>query len=64
MAAADYKLCDVCGCKTFYDSNLDYDFQAFPATGLARLGDWAAICNNCADTYEVRIVPKTFDRED
>lgn len=25
MAAADYKLCDVCGKKAFYDANLNYE---------------------------------------
>lgn len=25
MAAADYRLCDVCGGKAFYDANLNYD---------------------------------------
>ena len=25
MAAIDYRKCDVCGCKTFYDANLNYD---------------------------------------
>lgn len=25
MAMADYRLCDVCGGKAFYDSNLNYD---------------------------------------
>jgi hypothetical protein len=25
MAAADYRLCDVCGEKAFYDANLQYD---------------------------------------
>jgi hypothetical protein len=25
MAAADYRLCDVCGHKVFYDSNLNYE---------------------------------------
>ena len=24
MAAADYRLCDVCGGKAFYDANLNY----------------------------------------
>ena len=23
---ADYRLCDVCGCKAFYDSNLSYEY--------------------------------------
>lgn len=26
MAAADYRLCDLCSGKAFYDSNLDYQF--------------------------------------
>ena len=25
MAAGDYRSCDVCGGKAFYDANLDYD---------------------------------------
>lgn len=25
MAASDYRLCDECGKKAFYDSNLDYE---------------------------------------
>ena len=25
MALCDYKLCDVCGCKAFYDANLQYE---------------------------------------
>jgi len=24
---ADYRLCDVCGCKAFYDSNLNYEYS-------------------------------------
>lgn len=26
MAAADYRLCDVCGGKAFYDANLNYQW--------------------------------------
>lgn len=26
MAAADYRQCDVCGCKAFYDANLNYEW--------------------------------------
>jgi hypothetical protein len=57
MAAADYRLCDICDCKTFYDSNLDYDFQEYPEHGL-RLGDWKVICSECAKTHEVVIQEK------
>lgn len=28
MALADYRLCDVCGGKAFYDANLNYDTDA------------------------------------
>lgn len=26
MAMADYRLCDMCGCKAFYDANLNYEW--------------------------------------
>jgi hypothetical protein len=58
MAAADYRLCDICSCKTFYDSNLDYDFREYPEHGLPRLGDWKVICEGCALTHEVVIKEK------
>lgn len=25
MAGCDYRSCDVCGCKVFYDANLNYE---------------------------------------
>lgn len=68
MAAADYKLCDMCGCKAFYDSDLSYDFGApadeqFRVCGatpfghsLGNLGDWAVLCKNCAKTHRTQIV--------
>ncbi len=59
MAAADYRLCDICNCKTFYDSNLDYDWNNYnKTTGLSRTGDWAVICEDCATTHEVIIQEK------
>jgi hypothetical protein len=57
MAAADYRLCDVCQCKTFYDANLNYDFHEYPKHGL-RLGDWAVLCEKCNETHEVVIRPR------
>lgn len=54
MASGDYRSCDICGCKTFYDANLSYDFDEYPETGL-RLGDWKVICVECAKTHEVKI---------
>ena len=36
MAAADYRLCDVCGNKAFYDSNLNYEGGEKVASGVWR----------------------------
>jgi invasion protein IalB len=48
MAMCDYRQCDVCGCKAFYDANLNYD----DATELPDyVGDWAVICTDCAKTH-------------
>lgn len=55
MAASDYRLCDICDKKTFYDAELQYDFKAYPKTGLFNLGDWACLCRDCAKTHEVVI---------
>lgn len=57
MAGCDYKSCDVCGMKTFYDAHLDYNFEHEPL-GLYNLGDWKVICTECAKTYEVRLFKK------
>lgn len=64
MAAADYRLCDVCGCKAFYDANLNYSWDE----GLTKvegcgysldyLGAWAVLCDDCAKTHEVKVVEK------
>lgn len=62
MAAADYRLCDICRCKTYYDADLNFDFDTYPKTGL-RLGDWKVICIECAKTHEVQIVPRTTDQQ-
>lgn len=58
MAGADYKSCDVCGRKTFYDAELSYNFDAYPKHGL-RLGDWKVICEECAKSHRCVIVPIT-----
>lgn len=61
MAAGDYRLCDVCGAKSFYDSTLNYDFDEYPETGLFNLGDWACICKECAKTHEIAILRKASE---
>lgn len=73
MAASDYRLCDVCGGKAFYDANLNYD-QGSDVVGSVRnagmmldctrldyLGDWGVICQGCAKTHEI-IIRRKEDR--
>lgn len=73
MALADYRLCDVCDCKVFYDANLSYEQEKdTPLSEIARvagesilygykldrLGDWAVICLDCAKTHKTIVVPR------
>ncbi len=65
MAASDYYSCDVCGGKAFYDANLGYDFDnEKPCVSygcgmkLGYVGDMAVICDNCAKTHEVKVIPR------
>lgn len=73
MAAADYRLCDVCEGKAFYDAHLSYetehdapDRQPYRVAGvdaggwgyrLGYLGDWAVLCNECSKTHRTAILP-------
>lgn len=63
MALSDYRLCDVCEGKVFYDTNLNYDFDApysdrLMGQPLDYLGDWKVICTDCAETHSCVIVKK------
>lgn len=69
MAAADYRLCDVCINKVFYDSNLNYDYDGLGwvkfdeidkqrGYSLDYLGDWICICKECSKTWEVVVQKK------
>jgi len=59
MAAADYRLCDLCNGKAFYDADLNYDGRTdqwgHPLPD--HVGDWAVICEECAKTNQVVIRP-------
>lgn len=62
MALADYRLCDLCESKAFYDANLNNDFDApeeeyirDSGYALDNLGDWAVLCKECAKTHKCTI---------
>ena len=66
MALADYYLCDICECKTFYDGNVPYGeyqegIQQNPKTGHpwpdGNVGDMAVLCRECAKTHQIAITP-------
>jgi len=73
MAAADYRLCDQCGCKAFYDAGM-YDFDP-PAEGVpdildnekpkhlwtCQLGGWAVLCRDCVKTHKAVVVPRSSE---
>ena len=75
MALADYRLCDVCEGKVFYDANLNYDQGRDVAgevrnaghmlanTALDYLGDWVVICQDCAKEYECVVRKKEKPQE-
>lgn len=49
MAYADYYLCNVCGCKTFYDAGVDYTYG---------VGDIAVLCKECSKTHNIKIIER------
>lgn len=70
MALADYRLCDICNGKAFYDSNLNYEFAdkytKIPADELIQqpksdsmkldyLGKWVVLCRECSKTHDIII---------
>lgn len=62
MAMIDYRECDVCGGKSFYDAVLDYDFTKYPDTGLWNLGGWSCLCKKCSETHDITIVEKAREK--
>lgn len=51
MAGIDYYSCDVCGNKTFYDANVDWD----STVEFRRIGQIACICVECRKTCRISI---------
>lgn len=64
MAAADYKLCDLCDAKTFYDVEIDYRDGRADATGPlpSGVGAWKVLCERCAKTHHVLIEERRHER--
>jgi hypothetical protein len=59
MAEADYKSCDKCGGRTFYDSNLHYDDEWDNSWGRPYgVGDWGVLCKECAKGFKVVVEEK------
>lgn len=62
MAYSDYRLCDKCGCKAFYDVNLNYEYKDKERyirgeyVALDYVGDWAVLCIDCSKKYKCEIV--------
>jgi len=71
MAGAEYYGCDVCGAKTFYDAELDYESHmcgvpANPDTGIpwpSGVGYMVVLCPACAETHAVKIIEIAADEE-
>ena len=72
MAGADYRLCDICDRKTFYNANLNYEFERDswkPFEGIDKrrgwkldnLGDWICLCKECSEKYKVVVMDREED---
>lgn len=55
MASADYKLCQVCGGKTFYDSDIHYDYERGEYEGC---GECRALCLECSKEWQLMTIRK------
>jgi len=75
VSSVDYRCCDVCGCKVFYDAYLNYDevdgvdpewvvkmageISDVCEYRLESLGDWAVLCHECAKTHRTMIISRS-----
>lgn len=65
MAFADYYLCDICGMRTFYDANVNYDdYNENPKSHHpwpnGDIGDMAVLCSECSKKYKIVILDKDY----
>lgn len=68
MAMSDYCLCEVCGMKTFYDANINYEpsdkAREDGGCSLERTAAMSAICKDCwAKGYRLKVVSIEDDDE-
>lgn len=63
MAMSDYRLCDACGGKAFYDAELDYDMGNLnPETfepKLQMVSSMAVVCDKCEETHVAVVIEKS-----
>jgi hypothetical protein len=60
MAMCDYRLCDVCGGKAFYDVDIRdtrYIATYDPSEGVDPVG-LAVLCSECNKTHKAIVVPR------
>lgn len=50
MAGCDYLSCALCGCKTIYDAEVDYE--------IANIGNIAGLCKACSERFDLAAVDK------
>jgi hypothetical protein len=59
MAMSDYRWCNVCGCKAFYDAGLSYEYDEKPPAQNGQqlpdgcVADMACLCDDCVKTHEI-----------
>ena len=55
MAGADYKLCDICDAKAFYDAEISYDYERgeYESCGQSK-----ALCMRCSEEWELKSIKK------
>jgi len=51
MASCDYHHCEICGCKTYYDSEIEY----YDNTVIS-------LCSSCNKTHEIIVVKRIIEK--
>lgn len=68
MAMCDYRWCNVCGCKAFYDAELNYYDEDKPNAQNGqelpdgRIADMVCLCSDCLKTHEIKVVARSNEK--